>query len=68
MGFKQKRVFIKTLVDEKCKVFCGVKYTLWEMNSLKDMNKSYKNSVAIILGGNDVFKSSLKLHHIFWNW
>ncbi len=61
-GIQAKKSLYKTLVDEECKVFCGSKYTLLRDEFFyKYSEKVIKNSVAIILGGNDVLNLSSQI-------
>ena len=58
-----KKHIYKELVPKNCKILCGNEYTLLRDEFFKKYNnkKIEKNSVAIILGGNDVLNLSLKV-------
>lgn len=61
-GIQAKKSYYKDLVEKDCKVFCGSKYTLLRDEFFKKYDKKIiKNSIAIILGGNDVLNLSLKI-------
>ena len=61
-GVQAKKSAYKELVPENCKLLCGSKYTLLRDEFFEKYNvKVQKNSVAIILGGNDIFNLSSKI-------
>ncbi len=61
-GIQAKKSLYKNLVDKECKVFCGSKYTLLRDEFFyKYGEKVIQNSVAIILGGNDVLNLSSQI-------
>ena len=58
-GIHAKRKAYKALVPKTTQLFCGSKYTLLRDEFFKTYNTPFvKNSVAIILGGNDVLNVS----------
>jgi UDP-2,4-diacetamido-2,4,6-trideoxy-beta-L-altropyranose hydrolase len=58
-GIQAKKSLYKDLVPRDCKLFCGSRYTLLRDEFFKKYNpKIVKKSIAIILGGNDVFNLS----------
>jgi UDP-2,4-diacetamido-2,4,6-trideoxy-beta-L-altropyranose hydrolase len=60
-GIQAKKKMYATLVLPTTKVFCGSAYTLLRDEFFQTyQTKIQKNSVAIILGGNDVLNLSLK--------
>lgn len=64
-GIHAKKDEYQTLVPKSCKLFCGSKYTLLRDEFFKPYTKkAIKNSVAIILGGNDVLNCSSLLAHL----
>lgn len=59
-GIQAKKHHYKNLVPKDSKLFCGSKYTLLRDEFFEHYtNKVIKNSVAIILGGNDILNCSL---------
>jgi len=61
-GIQAQRSAYKKLVSKECKVLCGSKYTLLRDEFFKNYKtKIKKDSVAIILGGNDVLNLSSKI-------
>lgn len=61
-GIQAKINHYKNLVAEDCKLFCGSEYTLLRDEFFVKYNeKVVKNSVAIILGGNDVLNLSSEI-------
>lgn len=61
-GIQAKKHSYKNLVPKNCKILCGSEYTLLRDEFFKNYNKKIeKNSIAIILGGNDVLNLSSKV-------
>lgn len=61
-GIQAKKSIYKDLISENCKVLCGSKYTLLRDEFFEKYNvKVQNNSVAIILGGNDILNLSSKI-------
>ena len=61
-GIQAKKSYYKKLVPKNCKILCGSEYTLLRDEFFKKYNKKIeKNSVAIILGGNDILNLSSKI-------
>lgn len=61
-GIQTKKSAYKDLVPKTSKILCGSEYTLLRDEFFKKYkNKIEKNSVAIILGGNDVLNLSSKI-------
>lgn len=61
-GIQAKKSHYKDLVADDCKLFCGNKYTLLRDEFFEKYDeKVIKNSIAIILGGNDVLNLSSKI-------
>lgn len=61
-GVQAKRINYKFLVPKKSKILCGSEYTLLRDEFFqKYKTKVQKNSVAIILGGNDALNLSCKI-------
>lgn len=61
-GIQAKKSLYKGLTPKNCKLFCGSKYTLLRDEFFyKYKNKVKRNSVAIILGGNDILNLSSKI-------
>ncbi|MDC0933409.1 UDP-2,4-diacetamido-2,4,6-trideoxy-beta-L-altropyranose hydrolase [Arcobacteraceae bacterium] len=64
-----KRKNYKKLVPKKCKLLCGIKYTLLreefrqEMNKIKEKKKNYKkeNSIFLAMGGADTSNLNLSI-------
>jgi spore coat polysaccharide biosynthesis predicted glycosyltransferase SpsG len=64
-GIHAKKKAYKTLVQSSTQLFCGSKYTLLRDEFFESYTKkATKNSVAIILGGNDVLNCSSLLAHL----
>jgi UDP-2,4-diacetamido-2,4,6-trideoxy-beta-L-altropyranose hydrolase len=64
-GIQAKKNHYKELVSSDCKLFCGSKYTLLRDEFFEKYNlKIIKNSIAIILGGNDVLNLSSKIANL----
>lgn len=61
-GIQAKKSYYKNLVAKDCKLFCGSEYTLLRDEFFEKYNKKFvKDTVAIILGGNDILNLSLKI-------
>lgn len=66
-GIQAKKSLYKNLVQKNCKLFCGSKYTILRDEFFKKYkSKIKKNSVAIILGGNDILNLSLKIANLLF--
>ena len=64
-GVQAQEKEYKRLVSKKTKLFCGSEYTLLRDEFLETKKtKVTRNSVAIILGGNDVLNLSSKIENI----
>lgn len=61
-GIQAQKKQYKDLLPKKTKLFCGSEYTLLRDEFLESKKeKTLKNSVAIILGGNDILNLSSKI-------
>lgn len=61
-GIQAKKSDYKKIISKNCKLFCGSEYTLLRDEFFESRKeKIAKNSVAIILGGNDVLNLSSKI-------
>lgn len=66
-GIQAEKSLYKDLVQKNCKLFCGSKYTILRDEFFKKYkSKIKKNSVAIILGGNDILNLSLKIANLLF--
>lgn len=64
-GIQAKQELYTKLVSQKCCLFCGSEYTLLRDEFFQDYKTTNeKNSVAIILGGNDILNLSLKVSNL----
>lgn len=65
-GIQAQEKQYKDLLSKKTKLFCGSEYTLLRDEFLESKKeKTFKNSVAIILGGNDILNLSSKISDFF---
>jgi len=67
-GIQAKKKAYRALVPKSCKLFCGSQYTLLRDEFFKaNPQKPIKNSIAIILGGNDVLNGSSTITKLLLN-